>query len=211
MNLTLMKPSRRVIAFVAVSAALWITVPAWAQAPGPDGMIRELSSEVLSWIKADASIRAGDVGKVLALVEATVMPHVDGGRMTASAVGRFWRTATPHQRKRLEAEFMQLVLRTYAGALTHVEDQTVQVMPIRAAADDLQAVIKTVVRGTDNPVHVDYRLANTPEGWKIYDVNLLGVWLTQIYRSSFAHEIDVGGIDGLVSTLAEKNRSNSGK
>lgn len=211
MDLTRTNPSRRAIAFVAISAALWITVPAWAQAPGPDGLIRDLSSEVLSRIKADASIRAGDIGKLLALVESTVMPHVDGRRMTASAVGRFWRTATPQQRMRLEEEFMQLVVRTYAGALTRAADHTVQVMPIRAAADDLQAVVKTVVRGSDNPVHVDYRLVNTPEGWKIFDVNLLGVWLTQIYQSSFAHEIDAGGIEGLISALAEKNRSNGGK
>lgn len=175
MNLTLMNPGRCWIAFVAASAALWIAVPAWARAPGPDGVIRELSSEVLGRIKADASIRTGDIGKVLALVESTVMPHVDGPRMTASTVERFWRTATPQQRKRLEEEFMQLVVRTYAGALTQAADQTIQVMPLRAAADDLQAVVKTVVRGTDSPVHVDYRLTNTPEGWKIFDVNLLGV------------------------------------
>lgn len=211
MNLTHMNPSRRAIAIVAISAALWITVPAWAQALGPDGMIRELSSEVLGRIKADAAVRGGDIGKVLALVESTVMPHVDRRRMTAAAAGRFWRNATPQQRKRLEDEFMQLVVRTYAGALTQVADPTVQVMPIRTAADDVQAVIKTVVRGSDNPVHVDYRLVNTPEGWKIFDVNLLGVWLTQIYQSSFAHEIDAGGIEGLIATLAERNRSYGGK
>lgn len=211
MHRSIVNATRRALAFVAIAAALWSAGPAWAGAPGSDGMIRELSSEVLGRIKEDASIRAGDIGNVHALVESAVMPHVDGKRMTASAVGRFWRNATPQQRKRLEEEFMQLVVRTYAGALSQAADHTVQVMPIRAAADDLQAVVKTVVHGNDNPVHVDYRLVNTPQGWKIFDVNLLGVWLTQIYRSSFAHEIDAGGIEGLISTLTEKNRSNGGK
>src|SRR5689334_6544105 len=173
----------------------------------PDALIKEISSDVLDTVKADNSIRAGDVSKVIALVDAKVMPYVDFQRMTASAVGRYWRQATPDQQKRLQDEFKLLLVRTYSGALAQVKDQTVQLKPMRASPEDTEVVVRTEVRGRGDPVQLDYRLEKTPQGWKIYDVNVLGVWLVENYRNSFAQEIGANGIDGLIAKLAERNKA----
>jgi phospholipid transport system substrate-binding protein len=173
----------------------------------PDALIKDVSTDVLDAVRADKSIQSGDVQKIGALVDAKVMPYVDFRRMTAAAVGRYWRQATPEQRTRLQEEFKLLLLRTYSGALAQVKDQTVQLKPMRAGPDDKDVVVRTEVRGTGDPIQLDYRLEKTDEGWKIYDVNVLGVWLVQNYMSSFAQEIGAGGIDGLIAKLAEKNKA----
>ena len=173
----------------------------------PDALIKEISSDVLDTVKADNSIRAGDVSKVIALVDAKVMPYVDFQRMTASAVGRYWRQATPEQQKRLQDEFKVLLVRTYSGALAQVKDQTVQLKPMRSGPEDTEVVVRTEVRGKGDPIQLDYRLAKTPSGWKIYDVNVLGVWLVENYRNSFAQEIGTNGVDGLIAKLAERNKT----
>jgi phospholipid transport system substrate-binding protein len=178
-----------------------------ADVQAPDVLIKQVSTDVLDSIKADKSIQAGDVNKIMALVDAKVMPYVNFQRMTASAVGRYWRQATPEQQKRLQDEFKTLLVRTYSGALSQVKDQTVSLKPSRGTPDDNEIVIKTEVRGHGDPIQLDYRLEKTPAGWKIYDVNVLGVWLVENYRNSFAQEIGAKGIDGLIAALAEKNKT----
>ena len=173
----------------------------------PDALIKEISSDVLDTVKADNSIRAGDVRKVIALVDEKVMPYVDFQRMTASAVGRYWRQATPEQQKRLQEEFKTLLVRTYSGALAQVKDQTVQLKPMRSSPEDTEVVVHSEVRGKGDPIQLDYRLAKSPSGWKIYDVNVLGVWLVENYRNSFAQEIGTNGVDGLIAKLAERNKT----
>jgi phospholipid transport system substrate-binding protein len=172
----------------------------------PDALIKQVSTEVIDTIKADKSLQSGDVSKIITLVDTKVMPHVNFQRMTASAVGRNWRTATPEQQKRLQEEFKTLLVRTYAGALTQVKDQTVQLRPMRAAAEDTEVVVRTEVKGKGDPIQLDYRLEKAEGGWKIYDVNVLGVWLVEQYRNQFAQDINAGGIDGLVTKLAERNK-----
>jgi phospholipid transport system substrate-binding protein len=190
----------------AVSLTL-VAAASFAQA-GPDALIRQVSSEVIDAVKSDKAIQAGDVGRILALVDTRVMPHVNFQRMTASAVGRYWRTATPEQQKRLQDEFKILIVRTYAGALTQVKEQTtVQLRPLRAAAEDTEVVVRTEVRGKGDPIQLDYRLEKTGSEWKIYDVNVLGVWLVDQYKSSFAQEIGSSGVDGLIAKLAERNQA----
>ena len=184
---------------------------ALAQAPAqadlaPDALIKEVSTNVLEAVKADKSIQAGDIQKVITLVESRVMPYVNFQRMTASAVGRAWRQATPEQRTRLQDEFKTLLVRTYSGALAQVKDQTVELKPMRAAASDTEVVVRTEVRGKGEPIQLDYRLEKTGSSWKIYDVNVLGIWLVDNYRNSFAQEINAGGIDGLINKLAERNK-----
>ena len=173
----------------------------------PDALIKEVSTDVLDSVRADKSIKQGDVTKVIALVDAKVMPHVDFQRMTASAVGRYWRQATPDQQKRLQDEFKILLVRTYSGALAQVQDQTVELKPMRNTPADTEVVVKTEIKGRGDPVQLDYRLEQTPGGWKIYDVNVLGVWLVENYRNSFSQEISSGGIDGLIGKLAARNKS----
>ncbi len=180
---------------------------AQADAKAPDTLIKEVSANVLDAVKADKSIQAGDVQKVIALVETKVMPHVNFQRMTASAVGRAWRQATPEQKTRLQDEFKILLVRTYSGALAQVKDQTVELKPFRAAPTDNEVVVRTEVRGKGEPVQLDYRLEKAEGGWKIYDVNVLGIWLVDNYRSSFAQEVSAGGIDGLINKLAERNKA----
>jgi phospholipid transport system substrate-binding protein len=173
----------------------------------PDELIRQVSTEVIDTVKSDKAIQAGDVSRIVALVDAKVMPHVNFQRMTASAVGRNWRSATPEQQKRLQEEFKILLVRSYSGALTQVKDQTVQLKPLRANPGDTEVVVRTEVRGKGEPIQLDYRMEKAGDSWKIYDVNVLGVWLVEQYRTSFNQEISSGGIDGLIAKLSERNKA----
>jgi phospholipid transport system substrate-binding protein len=180
-----------------------------AAAQTPDQLINRLSNELLDAVRADKSIQAGDTKKVLAIVDERVVPYVSFQRMTSSAVGRYWRQATPEQQASLETEFKTLLMRTYAGALSQVKDQTVVIKPSRNLPEDEEQIVRTEVRGGGgDPVQLDYRVEKSPSvGWKIYDVNVLGVWLVENYRNSFAQEINKGGIDGLIAKLSERNKS----
>jgi len=190
-----------------MAAALGLSFSlAQAQATkAPDTLIKEVSTDVLDALRADKSIKQGDVQKVIALVDQKVMPHVDFQRMTSASVGRYWREATPEQQKQLQDQFKILLVRTYSGALAQVQDQTVELKPSRSNPDDKEVVVRTEVKGRGDPIQLDYRLEQTPNGWKIYDVNVLGVWLVQSYRSSFAQEIGTNGVDGLIKKLIERN------
>lgn len=191
---------------LAAALCLGLAAPALAaDASAPELLIRQLSMETLEAVKADKSIQTGDVQKIIALVDAKVMPHINFQRMTASAVGRFWRQATPDQQKRLQEEFKTLLVRTYAGALREVKDQTIALKPVRASAEDTEVVVRTEIRGKGEPIQLDYRLERLGPVWKIYDVNVLGIWLADQYKNSFAQEIGANGIDGLIKTLAERN------
>lgn len=194
--------------FSALGLMLGATGAAFAQ-QAPDALVKQVSNEVLDAARADKSIQAGDVNKVMQLVEAKVMPHVNFQRMTASAVGRYWRQATPDQQKRLQEEFKTLLVRTYSGALAQVRDQSVQLKPLRAAPGDTEVLVRTEIRGKGDPIQLDYRLEKAGDTWKIYDVNVLGIWLVENYRNTFAQEIGAGGIDGLITKLAERNKSSA--
>ena len=189
------------------AAVTMVVAVAAAQAQQtPDALIKRLSTEVIDTDKSDKAIQAGDLNKIIAMLDAKVMPHVNFQRMTASAVGRHWRGATPEQQKRLQDEFKTLLVRTYAGALTQVKDQTVALRPFRAAAEDTEVVVRTEIKGKGEPIQLDYRLEKANPDWKIYDVNVLGVWLVEQYRGQFAQDINAGGIDALIAKLAERNK-----
>jgi phospholipid transport system substrate-binding protein len=181
----------------------------WASAEAPDALVQRISGEVMAAVKADAAIQNGDVSRIMALVDTKIMPNVNFARMTASAVGRFWRQATPAQQKQLQDEFKTLLVRTYSGALGEVKDQTVSFRPLRARPEDTEVVVRSEVRGRGEPIQLDYRLEKTPDGWKIYDLNVLGVWLVETYRTQFAQEINTKGIDGLIATLAQRNKASA--
>ncbi|MEY3461217.1 MAG: hypothetical protein RLZZ03_870 [Pseudomonadota bacterium] len=173
----------------------------------PDEMIRRLSVDVLNTIKADKDVQNGDVRKIIAFVDSKVMPNVNFTRMTASAVGRNWRQATPEQQKRLQDEFKSMLVRTYAGALSQVKDQTINVKPLRAQTGDTEVIVRTEILGRGEPIQLDYRMEKAAGGWKIYDLNVLGVWMVETYRTQFAQEISARGIDGLIATLAQRNKN----
>ncbi len=196
-----------------VSAAALLGLPAHATATveAPDVLVKRISGEVMTAVKADPAIQAGDVNRIVALVDSKIMPSVNFSRMTASAVGRYWRQATPEQQKQLQDEFKILLVRTYAGALGEVKDQTVSFRPLRAKPEDTEVVVRSEVRGRGEPIQLDYRLEKTADGWKIYDLNVLGVWLVETYRTQFAQEIGTKGIDGLIATLVQRNKGNTAK
>jgi phospholipid transport system substrate-binding protein len=201
---------RQWAAFSAV--AVWAAAQgtAWAEtAETPDALIQRIATQVMTAVKSDPAIAAGDMAKVVGLVDTQIMPHVNFTRMTASAVGRFWRQATPEQKAKLQAEFKTLLVRTYSGALGQVKDQTLSFKPYRATPSDVEVVVRSELRGKGDPIQLDYRVEKTATGWKIYDLNVLGVWLVETYRNQFAQEINTKGIDGLIAALVERNRNNA--
>jgi len=205
---------RHLLTVLLVCGSSLLALPVRAADEAPDALIKRLSTDVLDNIKADKAIQAGDYSRIVALVDSKIMPNVDFQRMTSAAVGPAWRKASPEQQKRLQDEFKILLVRSYAGALTQVSDQTIMVRPMRAAVEDKEVVVRTEIKGRGDAIQLDYRLEKTPgagTGWKIYNLNVLGVWLVETYRSQFAEEINAKGIDGLIATLAERNKANAKK
>ena len=199
---------------VAACAASFFGASGLAMAAdeAPEAFIQRITNDTLNTIKADKALRNGDIAKIMQLVDTQLMPHVNFRRMTALATGPAWRKATPEQQKRLQEEFKILLVRTYSGALSQVGDQSISLKPLRASAEDKELVVRTEIRGRGEPVSLDYRLEKTPGqglGWKIYDINVLGVWLVETYRNQFAQQINVKGVDGLINMLSERNKSNS--
>jgi len=203
----------RTTGWLAAAALSCAVAAVHAQAAkAPDALIKEVSTDVLEAVKADKTIQAGDTRKVIALVDQKVLPYINFQRMTASAVGRYWKQATPDQQTRLQNEFKLLLVRTYSGALSQVStEQAVELKPMRSTPTDAEVVVRTEIRGKGDPIQLDYRLEKAGASWKIYDVNVLGVWLVENYRNSFAQEIGANGIDGLIAKLAERNKSAAAK
>ena len=202
----------RLFAVLIVAMTGLLVAPVHAQEETADSFIKRISTEVLDGVQADPMLRGGDVSRIIALVDTKLMPNVNFKRMTASAVGPTWRQITPEQQKRLQEEFKILLVRTYAGALSHVNDVSFTVKPLRATPEDKEVVVRTEVKGRGEPVQLDYRLEKTPGegvGWKIYNLNVMGAWLVETYRSQFTQEINAKGVDGLITTLAERNKLNT--
>ena len=196
---------KRTFNALLLSASLAASLPALAQ-DAPDALVRQISAEVIDTAKTDKAIQAGDLSRIVSLVDAKVMPHVNFEVMTRSAVGPQWRSATAEQRQKLQAEFKILLVRVYSGALSQIKDQTVEVTKTVPVPGGSQQVVQTEVRGKGEPIKLDYRLDKAGADWKIIDVNVGGIWLVQSYRSQFAQEISAGGIDGLIAKLAERNK-----
>ena len=173
----------------------------------PDALIKQIAVDVIDTAKADNNIQSGDVNSVIKLVDAKVMPSVNFEAMTRSAVGPQWRGATPEQRSKLQAEFKILLVRVYAGALSQIKDQTVEVTKTLPVPGGSQVVVQSEVKGKGDPIKLDYRLDKIDDAWKIIDVNVGGIWLVTSYRSQFAQEISSGGLDGLIAKLAERNKA----
>ena len=199
--------------FLALCLSLGLS-SAWAADEAPDAFVKRITTETLDAVRTDKSIKAGDINKIMQLVDTKLMQHVNFRRMTALATGPGWRKATPEQQDRLQEEFKLLLIRTYSGALTQISDQTIEVKPLRGASDEKNLVVQTVVKGKGDPLQLDYRLEKTPgegAGWKIFDLNVMGIWLVENYRAQFSKEINAGGMDGLIKSLSERNKSNAKK
>jgi phospholipid transport system substrate-binding protein len=195
-------------------ATLAFASSAFAAAPAapvsneaPDVLVKRISQDVLETAKADKEIQAGDRKRIMDLVETKILPYVDFQRMTSLAAGRYWREASPEQQKQLSTEFRSLLIYTYSGALSQVKNETVEFKPLRADPADTEVEVRSVVNvARGEPVTLNYRVAKSATGWKIYDINVLGAWLVETYKGTFQSEITKGGIDGLIKALSDKNQ-----
>jgi phospholipid transport system substrate-binding protein len=207
-----MKFIKQLIAVATLAFATTGFASAQSANEAPDALVKRISSEVLTIAKADKDIQAGNTRKVMDLVETKILPYVDFERMTSLAAGRYWREATPEQKRQLSAEFRTLLIFTYSGALSQVRNETIEFKPLRADPSDQEVEVRSQVNMTrGEPVLLNYRVAKTPAGWKIYDINVLGAWLVETYKGTFNSEISKGGIDGLIKTLAAKNKQLANK
>ena len=209
-----MKPIAKLIvtaAAVAMSTAV-LVAPARAAVEAPDALVKRVSTDVIESVKADKDIQAGNTKKIMDLVNAKILPYVDSDKMTALAAGRFCRQATPEQQKQLAEEFRTLLVYTYAGALSQIKNETIEFKPFRADPADTEVEVKSQVNLTrGEPITLNYRLAKGPQGWKIFDLNVLGAWLVETYKSTFASEIGKNGIDGLIKKLHDRNEQLANK
>ena len=185
---------------------------AQAQTTAPDVLVKTITDEVTAMIKKDKDIQGGDTKKAAELIESKIVPHFNFTRMARLAMGRNWRSATPEQQKELASEFKTLLVRTYSTALTNYREQRIDYKPLRAKADDNEVTVKSDVKqsGSSQPVTIDYEMEKTDNGWKIYDVKVGGVSLVTTYRDTFASEVREHGVDGLIKSLAAKNREPQG-
>ncbi|TQK05510.1 phospholipid-binding protein MlaC [Herbaspirillum sp. SJZ107] len=207
-----MKPIAQLIMTAAVAISTSAIAPAYAAAEAPDALVKRVSTDVIDSVKADKDIQAGNTKKIMDLVNSKILPYVDSDKMTAQAAGRHWRQATPEQQKQLSTEFRTLLVYTYAGALSQIKNETVEFKPFRADPADNDVVVKSQVNLTrGEPITLDYRLSKGAQGWKIYDINVLGAWLVQTYTSTFNSEISKGGVDGLIKKLHDRNQQLASK
>ena len=196
---------KRLVAYPVAVIALQLGT-AWAQ-EAPDALVKRVSEEILAIAKTDKQVQAGNQERIMEVVRAKILPHINFQRMTQLTAGRYWREATPEQQQALTNEFRTLLVYTYAGAVAQIRNQTLEFKPMRAAPDDTEVEVRTaVIQSRGEPIQLNYRLEKGPNGWKIVDVNILGAWLVQTYRNSFAAEIQKGGIAGLIKALAERNK-----
>jgi phospholipid transport system substrate-binding protein len=204
---TLLLKLRYWILAMMLMATLLVTKAPFAQPidATPDGLVKTLVSDVMNSIKLDKDIQAGNVNKVMALVDAKIVPYTNFQKTTQLAMGKNWSRATPEQQKQITAEFKTLLMRTYAGALTQVKDQTVTYKPFRMDPTDTEVVVKTQVMNKGDAIQIDYRLEKVGETWRLYDLNVLGAWLIEAYRGQFNNQISANGIDGLLKFLQDRN------
>ena len=208
-----MKPIAHLIATVAsVAFATSVIAAPAATNEAPDVLVKRISADVIDTVKSDKDIQAGNRNKIMDLVNSKILPYVDADKMTAQAAGRFWRQATPEQQKRLSEEFRTLLVYTYSGALSQIKNETIEFKPMRSQPTDTDVEVRSqvnVARG--EPITLNYRLAKGDGGWKIYDINVLGAWLVETYKGTFAAEINKSGVDGLITKLADRNKQLANK
>ena len=195
---------------IPLMLSVWLlATPAWARETGPDTLVDNTAQEVLTIVRQDKDIRGGNKAKILDLVEVKILPHFNFHRMTRLAMGKNWSKAAPEQQQELVKEFRTLLVRTYSNALSTYSDATIKVEPLKNTSGETDTTVKTKViqDSGQEPVPIDYSMEKTSDGWKVYDVTVAGVSLVTNYRSTFNNQVREGGVEKLIKTLAEKNRS----
>ncbi len=209
-----MKPIAQLIVTVpaVMFAGAVLAAPAPATAEAPDVLVKRIATEVIDSVKSDKDIQAGNRNKIIDLVNAKILPYVDAQKMTQLAAGRYWRQASPEQQQKLADEFRTLLVYTYSGALSTIRNETVEFKPFRADPADTEVEVRSQVNmSRGEPITLNYRLTRTAQGWKIFDINVLGAWLVETYKSTFASEIGKSGVDGLIAKLHDRNQQLASK
>lgn len=203
-----MKTLRKWFIFLAAASLLGFAVNTYATTEAPDTLIKRISKEVMDAAKANKEIKKGDQKQIYTLVETKIFPHVDFQRMTSLAAGRYWRQATPEQKEQLTKEFRDLLVYTYSNAVSKVDNQRLEFKPLRMSPDTTEVIVysRIIQPNGGEPIELSYRMAKTDNNWKIFDVNVMGAWLVETYKGTFANEISRSGIDGLIKTLSQKNK-----
>ena len=193
------------ILFVTQALILGIGMAQAQDVKTPDGLIKFVVEDVLIVIKNDKAIQSGDFRKINALVDEKILPYSDFQKTTRMSMGRNWSKASPAQQDQITQEFKILLIRIYGGALAQIKDQKMQYKPFRSSPDDTDVIVRTAILGKGDPIQLDYRLEKSANGWKVYDINILGAWLVESYRNQFNDQISKGGIDGLIKFLQDRN------
>jgi phospholipid transport system substrate-binding protein len=189
-----------VVGFLSLAAV------AQAEMVAPDALIRDTAQEVITIVKQDPDIKSGNQKKILAMVDAKVVPIFDFARMTQLSVGKSWRQATADQKKALVTEFRNMLVRTYTKAFSLYRDQTIEVRPLKLAPGDVETTVKTrIMKSAGQPTLVDYQMKKGDDGWKVFDVAIEGVSMVTSYRGTFNTQIEQSGIDALIKTLSDMN------
>lgn len=192
--------------FIWAAALFFMAGLAQAEMVAPDVLVKNTAQDVIAIVKQDKDIQSGDQKKILALVDAKILPNFDFTRMTQLAAGRYWRQATPEQKNALVSEFRTMLVRTYTKAFTQYKDQTIDVKPVKLAATDTETTVKTqILKPGGQPTNVDYVMKKSDTGWKVFDVVIEGVSMVTSYRGTFSSQIEQSGIDSLIKSLADMN------
>lgn len=193
--------------FFAIAFAGSLIASVQAQ-EAPDALVQQVTEEVLEIVRKDKDIQGGSTQKVIDLVDKKVLPHFNFPHMTALAMGKDWKKATPPQQQVLTHEFKTLLVRTYANALTGYKNQKIVYKPFKMNAGDTDVLVRTeVMQPGSKPVQLDYSLEKLDGGWKVYDVVVAGISLVTNYRDQFGQEVRNGGVDGLIASISAKNKS----
>ncbi len=195
------------VKWMSISLLVLLATQVRAADMGPDELVKNTTQEVITVIKQDKDIQAGDRAKIYALVEEKVLTHFDFRRMSQLAMGKNWRQATPEQQEAIIKEFRSLLVRTYAVSLSQYRDQKIEIKPTKLEPDAKDATVKSLfIQSGREPVTVDYLMYKIPAGWKVFNITVEGVSLVENYRSTFNDQVRKNGVDGLIKTLAERNR-----
>ena len=171
----------------------------------PQTLIQTVTKQIQDEVRQQA-LTPDDIPRIVIIVNRDILPYVDVRRTTQYAMGRFWRTATPEQQDRVVEQFKQLLIHTYSGALAQVNTDQKFEYPPSPAGSGTDAVVRTIAPGKGGQMQIDYRLYKSPQGWRVYDINVLGAWLIQTYRMQFNDKIQESGVDGLIQFLTDRNK-----
>lgn len=173
---------------------------------GPDHLIANTTNTMLAALQTDREQIKKDPQRIYTLATDIALPHFDFQRMSSWVLGKYWRRASDEQKQRFPKQFKNLILRTYATALSEYTDESVSYLPLRSSLDSGEVSVQTLINRSSGPaIPVTYSMHNVDGLWKVYDIKIDGISLVSNYRRSFSSEIRRHGLDSLINKLASRN------